>query len=459
MPLERVLFIGLTSDEQKHLERLLPQLDQDTVPSFFPSVDEAIEALAHGTVRLVVLRIQPDRRRPDQDIRRLKRAIGASASIFLLVPQEQASRVSAFVRAGADDFWLLPLDEVAFPARFQVVFEWGRAMMRSETQSPQSRLRSQISIKALGRILLEQIHRLFGSRAHHPPGATTNAEHGGLIGGKWEKIRRLGFGSFGEVWLVRSKVKDTGEHLAVAKIPHDSKMNTKFLREATILRRLAGHENSVQLKELVKESGQVVLIQEYVEGQNLQVHFEQGMDGSTKESAFLQLLAVMAFAHHHKIMHRDIKPENIILTPSGRIKLLDFGTAKDLTRRSVSNTVIGSRPYMAPEQILGKSRLASDVWALGVILYALATECLPFFDENEKQLMDMILEVEPERPSQLEPDLPEDLERIILRCLEKDLAKRYPDAMALHENLTGVFPGFGSGGVLPPYADDLNDPR
>jgi len=153
-------------------------------------------------------------------------------------------------------------------------------------------------------------------------------------------------------------------------------------------------------------------------------------------------------------MHRDIKPENIILTPSGRIKLLDFGTAKDLTRRSVSNTVIGSRPYMAPEQILGKSRLASDVWALGVILYALATECLPFFDENEKQLMDMILEVEPERPSQLEPDLPEDLERIILRCLEKDLAKRYPDAMALHEHLTGVLPGFGSGGVLPPYAHD-----
>ena len=281
-----------------------------------------------------------------------------------------------------------------------------------------------------------------------------SGECSALIGGTWEKIRRLGFGSFGEVWLVRSKLEETSEHLAVAKIPHDSKMNTKFLREATILRRLAGHENSVQLKELVKESGLVVLIQEYVEGQNLQVHFEQGMDGSTKESAFLQLLAVMAFAHHHKIMHRDIKPENIILTPSGRIKLLDFGTAKDLTRRSVSNTVIGSRPYMAPEQILGKSRLASDVWALGVILYALATECLPFFDENEKQLMDMILEVEPERPSQLEPDLPEDLERIILRCLEKDLAKRYPDAMALREHLTGVMPGFGSGGVLPPYADE-----
>jgi predicted Ser/Thr protein kinase len=453
MPLERVLFIGLTSDEQTHLERLLPQLDQDTVPSFFPSVDEVIEALAHDTVRLVVLRIQPDRRRPDQDIRRLKRAIGASASIFLLVPQEQASRVSAFVRAGADDFWLLPLDEVAFPARFQVVFEWGRAMMRSETQPPQSRLRSQISIKALGRRLLERLHRLFGSAAPDM-GAAAPGERSTLVAGKWEKIRRLGFGSFGEVWLVRSAVGNTRDNLAVAKIPHDGKMNTKFLREATILRRLAGHENAVQLYEIVKESGLVVLIQEYVEGQSLQVHFEQGMDGPTKERAFLQLVAVMAFAHQHKIMHRDIKPENIILMPEGRLKLLDFGTAKDLTRRSVSNTVIGSRPYMAPEQILGKSRLASDVWALGVILYALATDCLPFFDENEKQLMDMILEVEPERPTQLEPDLPEALEGIILRCLQKDLSMRYPDATALREHLMTVFPAFGSGGVLPPYPDE-----
>jgi eukaryotic-like serine/threonine-protein kinase len=453
MPLERVLLISLTPDEQKHLERLLPQLDHDALPQFYSTVAEAVEALAHGNVRLVVLRICQDRPRPDQDIRRIKKSVGAAASIFLLVPQEQASRVSAFVRAGADDFWLLPLDDVAFPARFQVVFEWGRAMMRPEAQPPQAKPRAQVSIKTLGRHLLERIHGLFGSSTPHM-GAATRGEHSTLIAGKWEKIRRLGFGSFGEVWLVRSAVGNTVDNLAVAKIPHDGKMNTKCLREATILRRLAGHENAVQLYEIVKESGLVVLIQEYVEGQSLQVHFEQGMDGPTKEQAFLQLVAVMAFAHQQKIMHRDIKPENIILMPEGRLKLLDFGTAKDLTRRSVSNTVIGSRPYMAPEQILGKSRLASDVWALGVILYALATDCLPFFDENEKQLMDMILEVEPERPSQLEPDLPGALEDIILRCLQKDLTMRYPDATALREHLMTVFPAFGRGGVLPPYPDE-----
>jgi hypothetical protein len=452
MPLERILFIGLPSDEQKVVEHLLPQFDFDVDPLYLFSLDEALERAKTGTNRLVVLRIGTERPRPDQDIRRLRRSVGAAVCIFLLIPQELASRVSAFFRAGADDFWLLPLDDLAFPARFQVVLEWGRAMIRPEVRPPRPEAGYQVSVKSWGRHLLEAVHRFFGIAKPHlgvPAGAQ---ERGVLIAGKWEKIRRLGFGSFGEVWLVQKVSENTDDELAVAKIPHDSKMNIKFLREASILRRLAGHEHSVQLKEIVKESDLVVLIQEYVEGQSLQIHFEQGMEGSTKELAFLQLLDVMVFAHQQKIMHRDIKPENIILMPNGHLKLLDFGTAKDLTRRSVSNTIIGSRPYMAPEQILGRSRLASDVWALGVILYALATDCLPFFDENEKQLMDLILEMPPEGPSQLEPGLPKALEGIILQCLEKELAKRYPDAMALREHLMTSFPHFGGGGVLPPYA-------
>jgi CheY-like chemotaxis protein len=450
MPLERILFISLNTHEQIHIERLLPQLDVDVELQFVASIEEAIERLALGNIRLVVLRIGEDRSRPDQDIRRLKRSVGAAASIFLLIPQEQASRVSALLRAGADDFWLLPMDDAAFATRFHVVLEWGHAMMRTEQQASQLQAGPLAYIGSLGRGLWELLGRLFSSGKPHAA-ASPGMENTDLIAGKWEKLRRLGFGSFGDVWLVRPAPGSAAEGLAVAKTPHDSKMNTKFLREAAILRRLTGHENSVQLREIVKEAGKVVLIQEYVEGQSLQTHLDQGMDGTTKEMAFLQLLAVMAFAHQHKIMHRDIKPENIILGPNNVLKLLDFGTAKDLTRRSVSNTMIGSRPYMAPEQILGKSRLASDVWALGVILYALATEFLPFYDENEKQLMDMILETEPERPRQLEPDLPEALEEIILKCLQKDLTKRYLDATALREHFLATFPNCGNGGVLPPF--------
>jgi serine/threonine protein kinase len=346
---------------------------------------------------------------------------------------------------------VLPLDDAAFPTRFHVVLEWGHAMFRTEPQAGRHEGGLFANLGSLGRSLWECLRRWFGPSK---PAATVSPEvkNQALIAGKWEKLRRLGFGSYGEVWLVQPVADSTSTDLAVAKIPHDSKMNTKFLREAAILRRLAGHDNSVQLKEIVKEAGRVVLIQEYVKGQSLQAHLEQGMEATTKEMAFLQLLAVVAFAHQHRIMHRDIKPENIILTPEGVLKLLDFGAAKDLTRRSVSNTMIGSRPFMAPEQIMGKSRLASDVWALGVILYTLSTECLPFYDDNEKQLMDLILEVEPERPRQLEPDLPEALEDIILMSLQKEPAKRYPDGTAFREQLLAAFPRFGDGTVLPPFS-------
>ena len=169
------------------------------------------------------------------------------------------------------------------------------------------------------------------------------------------------------------------------------------------------------------------------------------MDPVTKERAFLELLEILSFAHAQNIMHRDVKPENIIITNEGTLKLLDFGTGKDLTRRSISNTIIGSRPYMAPEQIMGNSRLASDVWASGVILYALATGCLPFFDDNEKQLMDLILESPPEAPRNLEPDLSEALEALILRCLQKDWTHRYRAATELREDLLLQCPGFGDG--------------
>jgi serine/threonine protein kinase len=280
-------------------------------------------------------------------------------------------------------------------------------------------------------------------------GAGKTEREGGesLLSGGWEKVRRLGFGSFAEVWLVREAGK---ENLAVAKIPHNKKLNVKFLREAAILKRLGGHPNTARLLGIAKEEGKAIIIQEYAEGETLQEMMDRGMDAGLKENAFLELLDVVACAHRHRIMHRDIKPENIIIGPSGHLKLLDFGTGKDLTRRSISSTIIGSRPFMAPEQIMGESRLSSDVWALGVILYALSTEYLPFYDENEKHLMDLILEVEPDRPRNLEPGLPVELETIILKCLEKDWNRRYRDATEFRKDLLTVFPEFGKGNSLVP---------
>ncbi len=288
----------------------------------------------------------------------------------------------------------------------------------------------------------------FLSRVFRPRNHVISPEMMPVIGNRWEKIRRLGFGSFGEVWLVR-RVGTVSDNYAVAKIPHDYHMNPKFLQEADILNRLSKHPNSVKLIEILEQAGKVVLIEEYIDGRTLQELIDEGMEPKEKEQLFLQILDMIAYAHDHLVMHRDLKPENILVTHDRLVKVLDFGTAKDVSDKSVSSTVVGSRPYMAPEQIMGKSRLASDVWALGVLLYALATDYLPFYSEREKELMDLILETEPQKPSELIDGISPELERIIMKCLEKDPTRRYPTARKFQEDLLKTLPDFGKGTVIP----------
>lgn len=442
---DTVLLINLTPDEETFIRDLTAHMEVEELEDVamksvaLPSPEDAKPFLDDETIRLIIMRLEEEGKRIDHDIRRFKRSFPRAVPLLVLVPPSQTRKVKDYLRAGADEFWILPLDSVAFPARLNVLLELGQSI--KDVHGPINRKSVTCFWSAFG----HRLRRLFA-------GPDTSAQNvvtetwSQLIADKWQRIRRLGFGSFGEVCLV--KQKDDGE-LAVAKIPHDKKMNRKFLREAVILKTLNGHPNAVQLKEVVKEEGKIVLIQEYVEGSTLHDLLAEGMGSAAKEKAFLELLGVVAYAHQRSIMHRDIKPENIIITPTGDLKLLDFGTSKDLSRGSISSTVIGSRPYMAPEQIMGKSRIASDVWALGVVLYSLATEFLPFYDENEKQLMDYILETEPDPPHELEPDVSEDLEAIILKCLRKEWSERYPDASELRKDLLERFANFGAGTVLP----------
>lgn len=436
-----VLFLNLAPEEAQEIHELLVCFDPEVGIQAVSTIEEAESCIAGETVLLVILRVHEDQKRPDQDIRRTRRLLRQSIPLLLLIPPELVRKVKEYLRAGADEYWILPLDTTAFPPRLNVLFEWGQSVMSGEAGQP-SKGSAPVGTSFLQRVkkVLQGLRTFSGSE---PVAAVPGLK--ASIGSRWEKLRRLGFGSFGEVWLVQDKFKGTK---AVVKIPHSHKLNTKFIREAAILKRLIGHPNAVQLIEVMKEEGKVVIIQEYVEGLTLQELLDQGMESATKEKAFLELLDIVAYAHENNLMHRDIKPENIIITKAGVLKLLDFGTGKDLTRRSISSTVIGSRPFMAPEQIMGKSRLASDVWALGVILYALTTSCLPFYDDNEKQLMDMILESEPELPSNLEPDLSPDLERIILKCLQKDWNARYRSASELRSEILSVFPQFGTGAVI-----------
>jgi PAS domain S-box-containing protein len=293
-----------------------------------------------------------------------------------------------------------------------------------------------------GGLLQSLLAKLFPRRGGVPSSEKVRE----LIAARFEKVERLGMGSYGEIWKVREAGRGEGAPCYVAKIPRSNKLNRQIQREAAICERLKGHPNAVAIIEVVEDRGRMVLVQELVEGPTLRELLERPLWEAERESIALQMIDIVAHAHRHRIVHRDIKPENIIVRRDGVVKLLDYGAAKELQDRDVSSTMVGSRPFMAPEQIMGESQIASDVWALGVIVYALYTEYLPFYHDNEKVLMDMILTLEPEPPRSLDPAIPVALEEIILRCLKKDPRARYPDAGAMKEALLARFPGYGHRG-------------
>jgi len=265
-----------------------------------------------------------------------------------------------------------------------------------------------------------------------------------LLGGRYEKLKRIGQGSYGEVWLLMDTEAVTQDQYFVAKIPFSRGYNKMFRREADICQKLAPHPGAVRLVDTLEEGGRFIMIQEYVQGHTLQDLLEEGeLPDSLKEQVILKLIDVVAHAHQLQIMHRDIKPNNIMVGPHDTVKLLDYGAAKELKDRDISATMVGSRPYMAPEQIMGRSQLRSDVWAIGVIMYLLYTGLLPFYDDLEKTLIDLILESVPIPPRQENPEIPPALEAIILKCLKKNVDDRYPDAQALRDDLLHHFTDYG----------------
>lgn len=270
-----------------------------------------------------------------------------------------------------------------------------------------------------------------------------------LLGYRYEKIARLGIGSFGEVWKVRDVLTDSTD-VYVAKIPLSKKLNAKFEKESRILRKLADHAAVPKVREIIEVQNKRVLVQEFVEGKTLLDVIERELEEKEVESIILQLIGIVAHAHKLDVIHRDIKPGNVMVRPDGQIMLLDFGAAKELDEKEVSSTVTGSRPYMSPEQILGKSQKRSDVWALGVVMYVLYTGMFPFYHEVEKVLMDMILELPPVPPSRYNEDIRPAIEQIILTCLEKNPENRYKNAGDLQNAIKNTFPDYGEK-ILPLY--------
>ena len=422
--------ILIIDNDRAGAERLGSLLNENAYQVYTAGTLKEAQMLAEEkSVIVALLAIGRSGLDPGRIIKNLKRTKDdVQIPVIVILESFVEDLVASALKAGAVDYLTWPVDSQELARRTGVY-----ARLKEDHTSVTDRRKG--FLKGLLPRLSNGFHSLFN---------TTE-----LLGQRYEKVDRLGIGSFGEVWKVRDIEKDPSD-IYVAKIPLSKKLNAKIEKEARILNNIAGHAGVAEMREVIEEKNKIVLIQEFVFGKTLFEVIERELEETEVESVMIQLIDVVAHAHDIGIIHRDIKPGNIIVKPDGTLKLLDFGAAKELKDKEMSNTVTGSRPFMSPEQIMGKSQRRSDVWALGVVMYVLYTGMFPFYHDVEKVLMDMILEVPPSPPSKFNQELDPEIERIILKCLEKTPENRYPDARALQNDITGSFPNYGKN-ILPLY--------
>jgi eukaryotic-like serine/threonine-protein kinase len=263
-------------------------------------------------------------------------------------------------------------------------------------------------------------------------------------------VEKLGAGGMGEVYRAHDKHLDRDIALKIlpaGKLTDDA-ARRRFRKEAQALSRL-NHPNIATVFDFDTEAGVDFLAMELVPGEVLNAMLKaEPLREKDVLSLGTQLTEGLAAAHAQGIVHRDLKPDNLLITPEGRVKILDFGLAKLLgppadpnMTRSLTETpaAAGTLPYMSPEQLQGESPdTRSDIYAVGVVLYEMATGRRPFERTLSTALVNDIIHKPPTPPRHYNPRLSAKLEDIILKCLEKEPDNRYQSAKELTVDLRRV---------------------
>ena len=267
--------------------------------------------------------------------------------------------------------------------------------------------------------------------------------------GHYRLLERIGAGGMGEVWRARDErlERDVALKVLLPGTIANEAARKRFRREALALSKL-NHPGIATIFDFDSEDGHDFLVMEYVSGMTLGAHHGEGVLPEMEVVRLgLQLAEGLAAAHAEGIIHRDLKPANVRLTADGRLKILDFGLAHLAQAagsleptRSQSMTepgvLLGTLSYMAPEQVRGeKVDARTDLWAAGLVLYELATGKPGYGDRETAPLLHAILNDPLVAPRKANPLLSTALEAILLKCVEKDPAKRYAAARELAEDL------------------------
>ena len=276
----------------------------------------------------------------------------------------------------------------------------------------------------------------------------------GQIIGKYKILSTIGSGGFGTVYLA----EDTWIDKKVAlKVPHKQGVDFgELLREPRLFASL-NHPNIVTILTAEKQENVFFIVMEFVPGETLETIIAR--DGALELSQALdytcQICNAVDHAHRHGVLHRDLRPANVLVAESGMLKVADFGTSRFLEIAAHGTTVIGSPPYMAPEQFHGKAVFASDLYSLGVTMYQMMTGVLPYDTPSPADLDRLMRGEFVTAPRLKNPKIPKAISDIVVKALAPEIHARYQRAGDL---LDDVLAARGAGPRRTPRSAAAGEP-
>jgi serine/threonine-protein kinase len=274
--------------------------------------------------------------------------------------------------------------------------------------------------------------------------AVTDALIGTLFDGRYKIVRRLGSGGMADVYLAEDQ--ELGRRVAIKILndrhAHDEQFVERFRREAKNAAGLS-HPNVVAIYDRGEAEGTYYIAMEYLEGKSLkELIVSRGPAPVPVAIDYArQILAALRFAHRNGIVHRDIKPHNVLVDGEGRIKVTDFGIARAgaASQMTEAGSIVGTAQYLSPEQAKGTAvDQRSDIYSLGIVLYELLTGSVPFTGDTPVEIAMKHISQTPEPPSAMRPDVPHELDMVVVRSLAKDPSERYQSAEEMEADLERV---------------------
>ncbi len=283
-----------------------------------------------------------------------------------------------------------------------------------------------------------------------------------LLKNRYHILNHLGTGGMAAVYRARDTVlqREVAVKVLLPQYAHDGEFIKRFQREAQAVASLS-HHNIVSIYDVGQEGDNHFIVMEYVAGTTLKEMIIQEAPLTLHKALKItfQVAEALIHAHYHRVIHRDIKPHNILITPNHQAKVTDFGIAKAATDATQTHTtsIMGSAHYFSPEQARGNfTGASSDIYSLGIVLYEMLTGKVPFQGPSPVSIALKHIQEPPENPSKYNSHIPDEIEKVIMKALEKDQTYRYHDAAVFLRELK-VSGGFGVQEVFGGHDSERNE--